>query len=64
MNLPGLAMEFAAYAFALAGFAAIGGVCLWRPALFRSLYSVAGLLCLVPAIALLTARLGWLSHWR
>jgi hypothetical protein len=55
-----MAMELPAYVVGIFAFIALGSTWFWKPATLRSWYSLAGLLCLVPVMALFAARLGWI----
>jgi hypothetical protein len=62
VNLPGMGLEFAAYVMGFFATIALGSTWFWSRAARRSWYFVAGLLSLVPVVALLAVRLGWFRY--
>jgi hypothetical protein len=62
LNLPGFVLEFAAHALGILALVTLGATWWWRPATLRTWYSVAGVLCLLPELALLAARCGFLGR--
>lgn len=60
MNLTGLGLELAAFALGFSALVALGSTWLWRTAMLRTWYSIGGVLCLLPVMALLAGRFGWL----